>query len=99
MHHARCNLDQNHVAKARNRDIAPAKRYHEVNLDTPSIAPPPTHTIASPPTSHPKANISATVLDLFSANLKRRSNLSHKGTPQPMDQSKRKYLNHPPPFS
>jgi hypothetical protein len=66
------------------RNTEPTKRDRDVNPETPSTSPPSTPTVClghihtTPPASHPKANISATKLDLFSVKSKRRLNLSLK---------------------
>ncbi|MCI44285.1 hypothetical protein A2U01_0065524, partial [Trifolium medium] len=72
MHHEQSNLEQDQVVTATYLDIGSAKKNREVRSDTPptphpptptTVSSTPTHTHAPPPASHPKENISATVLD------------------------------------
>jgi hypothetical protein len=93
-----------------------AKESCEVNPDTPNNPSPSfahnclRHSHASPPTSHPKEDISATVLYWFTAMLNKRENLTHKGDPsnhesiqENVSNSSPSFLrtqlpNHPPPM-
>jgi hypothetical protein len=47
MHHAQSNHDQGQAATTMYQNTEPAKRYREVNPDTPLASPPPTLTAVS----------------------------------------------------
>jgi hypothetical protein len=82
-----------------------AKESCEVNPDTPNNPSPSfahnclRHSHASPPTSHPKEDISATVLYWFTAMLNKRENLTHKGDPSNHESIQENVSNSSPAFS